>query len=98
MRYQKLKQKVGENSRTVHGIWPASAKKLVQIAVKDTGCGIAPEQLVHIFDRYFQASNVQTLSAGGSGIGLEITKNYVELHQGSIMVSSQEGNGTTFYI
>ncbi len=81
-----------------YGDLPISADRFLQIEMKDTGCGINSDQLAHIFERYFQASNLQSISIGGTGIGLEITKNYVELHHGSIMVNSEEGKGTTFYL
>ncbi len=91
-------QKLNGTAYASYGTLPGQASKVLQIEVKDSGCGISSDQLTHIFDRYFQASNIQTISMGGSGIGLEITKNYVELHRGSIMVSSEEGEGTTFFI
>lgn len=75
-----------------------TTKKVIQIEISDTGVGIHPDQLQHVFDRYFQASNIQSISIGGTGIGLEIAKNYVELHHGCIMVKSEENKGTTFYI
>ena len=80
------------------GELPNQITQLVEIAVQDTGCGIKPEQLRHIFDRYFQASNTQSFFVEGTGIGLEIAKNYIELHKGVIGVLSKEAEGTTFYI
>ncbi|MTI32076.1 response regulator [Cytophagales bacterium RKSG123] len=80
------------------GEFSAFTKKVLEIEVSDTGVGIHQNQLKHVFDRYFQASNIETISVGGSGIGLEITKNYVELHHGCIMVKSEVGVGTTFYV
>ena len=87
----------GELQKVRFGEFADSTKKVIQIEVSDTGVGIIPAQLSHVFDRYFQASNIQSIS-GGTGIGLEITKNYVELHHGSIMVTSNLGVGTTFYV
>jgi DNA-binding response OmpR family regulator len=81
-----------------YGEFSEGTRKLVQVEVSDTGVGIKKEQLQHVFERYFQASNIQTISVGGTGIGLEITKNYTELHHGCIMVKSKEGVGTTFYV
>lgn len=81
---------------TTFGELDSFTKNVVEISVKDSGVGIAQDQLSHIFDRYFQASNIQSISIGGTGIGLEITKNYIELHHGSILAQSEVGIGTTF--
>lgn len=65
-----------------------------EIEVKDTGCGIPPEEQLRIFDRYYRAkANRHT---PGSGIGLALVKNLVKLHEGTISVSSKENTGTTF--
>ena len=68
----------------------------ILIMVEDNGRGIVPENINKIFDRYFQGdtSTVQP----STGIGLWLTKEYIELHQGSISVSSELGKGTTFVI
>jgi signal transduction histidine kinase/DNA-binding response OmpR family regulator len=65
------------------------------IVVQDTGIGISPEDLPYIFDRYYQSSRA---AAGGTGIGMALTKNLVELLDGSITVESQLDFGTTFRI
>ena len=93
-----IKQNCSKNEYACYGELPNNVTDLLQIELEDTGCGIKSDQLKYIFERYFQASNLQSISIGGTGIGLEITKNYVELHHGSIMVHSQEGKGSTFYI
>lgn len=66
------------------------------IIIKDNGRGIAPENIGKIFDRFFQGdtSNIQQ----GTGIGLWLTKQYIEMHKGAIEVSSELGKGTTFTI
>ncbi len=69
-------------------------KNGVSIVVDDNGRGIAPENIDKIFDRYFQGDS--SAMQQGTGIGLWLTKEYVELHQGFISVSSQVGRGTTF--
>lgn len=66
----------------------------VVIKVSDTGCGIAAEDLEHIFDRYFQAAGPQ--QASGSGIGLALVKNLCDLHRIDLQVSSAPGEGTEF--
>ena len=62
--------------------------------VRDTGCGIAPEHLPHVFDRYWQ---VKRSGRAGAGLGLTIAKGIVEAHGGRIWVASEPGRGTTFY-
>jgi signal transduction histidine kinase len=62
--------------------------------VKDTGAGIAVEEMPHVFDRFWQA---QKARRGGAGLGLQIVKGIVEAHGGRIWVESEVGVGTTFY-
>lgn len=66
---------------------------LVEIA--DTGCGIAPEHLPHVCDRFFQIDRSRNRRAGHAGLGLALVKSIVELHGGQIAVSSTLGEGTT---
>ncbi len=68
----------------------------VQIAVRDTGVGIPPEQLPRIFEKFYQADNQRSASAAGSGLGLAIAKQIVEAHGGTITCDSTLGVGTTF--
>jgi len=68
----------------------------VRLSVRDTGCGIAPEHLEHIFDRLYQAEEGHSRIEGGLGLGLTITREIVKLHGGSISVQSQLGQGTQF--
>ena len=68
----------------------------LSITVKDTGCGIPSRDLPHIFDRYYQSKNTADPSVTGTGIGLHLTKEYLQLHGGSITVSSKLDEGTTF--
>ncbi len=71
----------------------------VEIAVEDTGIGISPEFLPHVFDRFRQANAGTTREYGGLGLGLSIVKNLVELHGGSVRVKSPgENQGSTFII
>jgi PAS domain S-box-containing protein len=71
----------------------------VEIAVADTGMGIKPDFLPHIFERFRQADGSTTRSHGGLGLGLSIVKSLVELHGGSVRVQSAgEDRGTTFSI
>ncbi len=68
------------------------------IAVSDTGVGIAPESQIKIFDRFFMDNNPASILNQGSGIGLSIVKEFVELHDGEITVKSELGKGTTFVV
>ena len=70
----------------------------VQITVRDTGAGIAPEHLSHLFDRFYRVDKSRSRAAGGgSGIGLTIAKYLVEAHGGEIWVESEgKGKGSTF--
>jgi signal transduction histidine kinase/ActR/RegA family two-component response regulator len=71
----------------------------VEIAVVDTGVGIAPEFLPHVFDRFRQADSSNTRTAGGLGLGLAIVKHLVEAQDGVVQVQSAgRGAGTTFTI
>jgi signal transduction histidine kinase/DNA-binding response OmpR family regulator len=70
----------------------------VNISVRDTGIGIAKEQLPHIFDRFYQVDGPGQEALKGTGIGLALIKENVALHHGKIDVHSQEGKGTEFVI
>ncbi len=66
----------------------------VVIAVHDQGIGIAPDDLPHIFDRFYRVGHMRR--AEGTGLGLYITKRLVEAHGGRIWAESEEGKGSTF--
>jgi signal transduction histidine kinase/CheY-like chemotaxis protein len=71
----------------------------VRIAVRDTGQGIAPEFLPHVFDRFRQADSSTTRLYGGLGLGLGIVRSLVELHGGSVAATSDgKGKGSTFTV
>lgn len=69
-----------------------------EIAVKDTGKGIPPERLEKVFDRFYQVDDAYTREQEGTGIGLALTKELVELHHGEIHVDSEVERGTTFVV
>ncbi|MCL6452933.1 MAG: HAMP domain-containing protein [Alicyclobacillus sp.] len=70
----------------------------VRVDVSDTGPGIDPEHLPHVFDRFYRADEDRSRQKGGTGLGLAIAKEFVEAHQGRISVASKVGEGTTFTV
>lgn len=68
----------------------------VEIKVIDEGVGISPEDLDHVFDRFYRADKSRNSATGGSGLGLAITKKIAESHGGLVSVESQLGQGSTF--
>jgi two-component system heavy metal sensor histidine kinase CusS len=66
----------------------------VVVEVADTGCGIAPEHLPHVFDRFFRADQARTGSDGRVGLGLAIVRGIALLHGGSASIDSTPGRGT----
>ncbi len=65
------------------------------VRVRDSGSGIPPETLPHIFDRFYRADKARSRAEAGAGLGLAIAKWIVEGHRGSIRVDSCPGTGTT---
>ncbi|HET6380649.1 MAG TPA: HAMP domain-containing sensor histidine kinase [candidate division Zixibacteria bacterium] len=68
------------------------------IEVRDSGPGIAPDELPHIFDRFYRGTNVGAARASGSGLGLAIARSIAEMHGGDIEVVSSLGEGATFTV
>jgi two-component system heavy metal sensor histidine kinase CusS len=66
------------------------------VVVSDTGCGISPEHLPHIFDRLYRADPARSTHPNGAGLGLAIVKSIMVLHNGSVEVESQKGKGASF--
>ncbi len=72
--------------------------QLLQVAITDTGIGIAQDKLADIFLSFEQVDSTETRNFGGTGLGLSITKDLVELHHGTLDVQSEIGKGTTFFL
>ncbi len=70
----------------------------VELAVRDTGPGIAPEDLERIWERFYKADRARTRTKGGTGLGLAIARELVERQGGSIRAASKVGEGTVFYV
>ncbi len=70
----------------------------VRITVSDTGAGIGPDQLAHVFQKFFQADNQAQAAVKGTGLGLAIAKEIVDAHKGIIAVESTPGTGSKFTV
>ena len=69
-----------------------------RLTVADTGPGIAPDDLPHIFDRFYRADKSRSRGTGGSGLGLAIVRSLVELHGGQVTAESTLGQGSRFAV
>lgn len=89
----------GAISLTVKAL-PQKGKIKFEVRVKDTGIGIPPDDLAHIFDEYYQSNNSFNKTSLGAGLGLNLCKEIINLHDGGIDVKSEMGNGTevSFYL
>jgi signal transduction histidine kinase len=91
-----------QQEKTTLSVLPANHQKhdvpLVEIWVKDTGSGISPEHLHHIFDRFYRVDMSLVRDVNGLGLGLSICKSIVELHRGTIWVESEPGKGSVFHV
>jgi signal transduction histidine kinase len=70
--------------------------KFLEVSVRDTGIGIAPEDQGKVFGEFVQVGRDYTRKAEGTGLGLALTKRFVELHGGAIRLASAPGEGSTF--
>jgi PAS domain S-box-containing protein len=71
---------------------------VIQIQVGDTGPGIAPEDIPHLFQKFYRVDNSMTRTVGGTGLGLFICKRIVEMSSGRIWAESELDKGTTFFV
>ena len=89
------KTNIGFNNGNEFIIEKPTIKDFVEISISDTGVGISKENLPNIFERFYQMDNQETQ---GSGIGLDLTKEYIKIHNASLKVVSEENKGTVFCI
>lgn len=75
-----------------------NGREKVLLAIKDTGIGILPEDLPHVFERFYRGNHRQPTEIPGTGLGLAIVKEIVDIHQGEINVESQVDVGTCFTV
>src|SRR5262249_34161095 len=83
--------------------WPEPSRRLktqnwVVFEVTDTGTGISPADLPHIFERFYRADKARARETGGSGLGLSIVQRLVEMQGGHIWATSGAGRGSTFHV
>lgn len=70
----------------------------VTVSVTDTGIGIPPEDVPHLFQKFYRVDNTDTREIGGTGLGLYISRRLIEANNGHIGVNSTYGKGTTFFV
>ncbi len=70
----------------------------MRLTVHNTGAIIAPEDLPHVFDRFYRADKARTRESGSYGLGLAIARDVAREHGGDIVATSAEGEGTTFTV
>ena len=78
------------------GVWAARTDDAVEISVSDTGIGIAPEDQEAVFEEFRQVGTDYVRKREGTGLGLALTRKFVELHGGKVGVESEPGKGSTF--
>ncbi len=73
-------------------------EQMAVVAIRDTGIGIPPEHIPHIFERFYRVDRARSRAEGGSGLGLAICRHIAKAHRGKIEVESRVGEGSTFSV
>ncbi len=73
-------------------------KDVVQFFIRDTGIGMNPEDVPHLFQKFYRIESAETATTGGTGLGLFISRKIVALYNGRIWAESEKNKGTTFYV
>ena len=73
-------------------------EQVVQFFIRDTGVGIPPEDIPHMFQKFYRVDSSATRTIGGTGLGLFISRKIIELYGGRVWVESELGKGSTFYL
>ncbi|MCR5328675.1 MAG: response regulator [Saccharofermentans sp.] len=94
----KFKPEGGDISLDIQRTAQFDDRSTLQFTITDTGIGMSEEFLPHIFDTFAQEDATSTNKYGSSGLGLAITKNIIEMMNGTIRVESKKGEGTTFIV
>jgi len=87
-----------EGGRVAVTVAPTPDAATATISISDTGTGISPDDLLHVFDRFYRVDPSRNRVTGGAGLGLTIVKRLVEVHGGNVDASSTPGSGTTFTV
>jgi signal transduction histidine kinase/CheY-like chemotaxis protein/HPt (histidine-containing phosphotransfer) domain-containing protein len=90
--------KFTDNGGVFLSFTPFNSKGVYRLTVADSGIGISQEHIDSVFAAFEQADNSITRDFGGTGLGMNITKNLVEMFKGQILVESELGEGTTFHV
>ena len=88
----------GSDGTGSDGAGGGAGADMIALDVSDDGDGISPEDVPHLFERFYRADVSRSRASGGSGLGLSIVQRLIERHHGTITVESELGKGTTFHI
>ena len=97
-KYTQAEGEISISAESTENVWDEGSPRVIHLMVKDTGYGITPENQKNIFQKFYRADDQKVRDAPGTGLGLNITKQLVELQGGKIWFESVFRVGTTFHI